>query len=171
MYSTAGAMALQLDVDADGESVLHNAYFWQGELLMPKGPPNNQTACVAGAIAREMDDLILLDSILRDPGKVTRANGALPSPGVSCRVTIDRNLSFSGMRIGIPMNFWATLDPAVSLSLSQPSLTFRPPSNPPPPPPPSPPWIEMCPTSPQSLLLSQGPFVEFCFFVLFEQVS
>ena len=74
----------------------------------------DNVAHMAGAVAREMDDLILLDSILRDSGKMTRANGALPSPGVPCQVNVDHNLDFSGMRIGLPLNFWATLDPAAS---------------------------------------------------------
>lgn len=75
----------------------------------------DNAACVAGAMAREMGDLILLDSVLRDRSQVTRANAALPSPGVSCQVNVNRNLSFSGMRIGLPMDFWSSLDPAASL--------------------------------------------------------
>ena len=63
-----------------------------------------------------MEDLILLDSIVRDSGAVTRANGGLLPPGVSCGAHVNRELSFAGTRIGLPMGFWASLDPSVSLS-------------------------------------------------------
>ena len=69
-------------------------------------------------MAREMQDLILLDSVLRSSDVRTRANGALPAPGVSCQANVDRDLSFAGMRIGLPMGFWASLDPTVSLQPS-----------------------------------------------------
>lgn len=65
-------------------------------------------------MAREMEDLILLDSVLRNPNVRTRANAALAPPGVSCQAEVDRDLSFEGMRIGLPMGFWASLDPTVS---------------------------------------------------------
>ena len=44
-------------------------------------------------MARNMEDLLLLDSILRDSNATTRGNGALPAPGVSCAAPVDRNMS------------------------------------------------------------------------------
>ncbi|KAK9846049.1 hypothetical protein WJX84_006589 [Apatococcus fuscideae] len=75
--------------------------------------PASFTRDTVGAAARGMEDLILLDSIVRDSDAMTRANGALLPPGVSCQANVDRGLSFAGMRIGLPMGFWASLDPAI----------------------------------------------------------
>lgn len=79
-------------------------------------------------MAREMEDLILLDSILRS-NVTTRANGALPPPGVSCQAEVDQDLSFAGMRIGLPMGFWAFLDPTVSLQTSNAGFATHRPDN------------------------------------------
>ena len=71
-------------------------------------------------MARNMDDLILLDSILRSSNKTTRGNHAIPEPGVSCAAPIDRNFSLEGITIGLPIDYWQGLngnggiDPLVS---------------------------------------------------------
>ena len=54
-------------------------------------------------MARTAEDLILLDSIVRINGTTT-ANGLLDDP-VSCRVNINREFNFSGVRIGLPSDF------------------------------------------------------------------
>ena len=64
-------------------------------------------------MARNMDDLILLDSIVRSVNTTTRGNGGLPAPGVSCDAAIDRDMSLSGVTLGLPLSYWADVDPAV----------------------------------------------------------
>ena len=64
-------------------------------------------------MARNMDDLLLLDSVLRDSNATTRAFGGLPAPGVPCAAPVDRNLSLEGVVMGLPLSFWPLIDPAV----------------------------------------------------------
>ena len=61
----------------------------------------------AGSFGRTVEDVILLDSIVRRPNCSTTSMGALPTP-VSCNVTVDRGLNLTGLRIGLPSTFgWA----------------------------------------------------------------
>ena len=72
----------------------------------------------AGSMARNMEDLILLDSIVRAVNSSTRGNGALPAPGVSCEAPVDRDFDLSGITLGLPVSYWADIDPAVPLIAS-----------------------------------------------------
>ena len=63
-------------------------------------------------MATNMADLILVDSILR-ANYTTRANGGLPAPGVSCDAPVDGPLDLTGITIGLPDSYWASIDPAV----------------------------------------------------------
>ena len=65
-------------------------------------------------MARNMDDLILLDSIVRSVNATTRGNGGLPAPGVSCDAPVNRDMDMSGVTLGLPVSYWADIDPAVS---------------------------------------------------------
>lgn len=68
-------------------------------------------------MARNMDDLILLDSVLRHSNATTRGVHAIPAPGVSCAANIDRNFSLEGINIGLPVDYWeggSGIDPLVS---------------------------------------------------------
>ncbi len=61
----------------------------------------------AGSMAREIDDLILLDSIVRMPNITTTGHGMIPQP-VSCAAPIT-NINLNGTRIGLPSTFgWVT---------------------------------------------------------------
>lgn len=61
----------------------------------------------AGSMAREIDDLILLDSIVRMPNITTTGHGMIPEP-VSCAAPIT-NIDLNGTRIGLPSTFgWVT---------------------------------------------------------------
>lgn len=61
----------------------------------------------AGSMAREINDLILLDSIVRMPNITTTGHGMIPEP-VSCAAPIT-NINLNGTRIGLPSTFgWAT---------------------------------------------------------------
>lgn len=54
-----------------------------------------------------MDDLILLDSIVRPENCTTSVVGALPAP-ISCVPNITRDLNLTGLRLGLPSTFgWA----------------------------------------------------------------
>ncbi|KAK9793708.1 hypothetical protein WJX73_003302 [Symbiochloris irregularis] len=81
--------------------------------------PFGVTRDTIGPMARNMDDLILLDSILRASNKTTRGNHAIPAPGVSCAAPINRNFSLEGISIGLPTDYWMDttvtggLDPAI----------------------------------------------------------
>ena len=68
---------------------------------------NNLSLELAGTEARTIDDLILVDSVVRQPGKTTTAHGMVPQP-VSCAAPIT-NVSLNGTRIGLPSTFgWET---------------------------------------------------------------
>lgn len=71
-----------------------------------------------GSMARNMGDLILLDSVIRDSNATSRAHGGLPEPGVPCEVSVNQELSLEGVRIGLPVEYWEMsemgVDPAVS---------------------------------------------------------
>ena len=64
-------------------------------------------------MARNMEDLILLDSIVRSVNTSTRGNGALPAPGVSCEAEINYSFDLSGVVLGLPTSYWEDVDPAV----------------------------------------------------------
>ena len=64
-------------------------------------------------MARNMGDLLLLDSVLRDSNATTRGNGALPAPGVSCAAPVDEDLELAGLTFGMPMSWWPQLDSLV----------------------------------------------------------
>ena len=51
-----------------------------------------------------MEDLVLLDSFMRTPDATTDELGALPAP-VQCSANVERNMSLSGLRLGLPSNF------------------------------------------------------------------
>ena len=51
-----------------------------------------------------MEDLVLLDSIMRTPNATTDEFAALSAP-VSCAVDVDRAMNLSGLRLGLPSNF------------------------------------------------------------------
>ena len=58
-------------------------------------------------MARTIDDLILVDNIVRSSNKTTTAHGMVPQP-VSCAAPIS-NISLNGTRIGLPSTFgWVT---------------------------------------------------------------
>lgn len=58
-----------------------------------------------GGMARTADDLILLDSIIRDSDASTTGNGAVSSP-VTCAAPISSNFtSLEGVRLGLPSTF------------------------------------------------------------------
>lgn len=58
-------------------------------------------------MARDIDDLILLDSIVRMSSSTTTAHGMIAQP-VSCAAPIT-NISLNGTRIGLPSTFgWVT---------------------------------------------------------------
>ena len=64
-------------------------------------------SCCAGSNARTIDDLILLDSIVRQPNMMTTAHGMI-SEAVSCDAPIT-NITLNGTRIGLPSTFgWKT---------------------------------------------------------------
>lgn len=68
-------------------------------------------------MARNMGDLILLDSVLRASNDTTRGHGALPAPGVACAVNVEQDMNLAGMKIGLPLEYWGDsiteIDPAV----------------------------------------------------------
>ena len=51
-----------------------------------------------------MEDLVMLDSIMRTPDTMTDELGGLPVP-VSCNATIDRTMNLTGVKLGLPSNF------------------------------------------------------------------
>ena len=55
-------------------------------------------------MGRTAEDLILLDSIVRTKNYSSTGEGMLPT-AVSCNVSINSNLSLSGLRIGLPSNY------------------------------------------------------------------
>lgn len=58
-------------------------------------------------MARTIDDLILLDSVVRQPDMTTTAHGMI-SEAVTCDAVIS-NISLNGTRIGLPSTFgWET---------------------------------------------------------------
>ena len=62
---------------------------------------------LSGSFGRTMDDLILLDSIVRPENCTTSVVGALPEP-ISCVPNITRDLNLTGLRLGLPSTFgWA----------------------------------------------------------------
>lgn len=69
-------------------------------------------------MARNMGDLILLDSVLRDSNATTHGHGALPEPGVPCSVSVDEDLSLQGVRIGLPIDYWEMSEMGVVPSVS-----------------------------------------------------
>jgi mandelamide amidase len=72
--------------------------------------PATFTRDTVGSMGRTMDDLIMLDNILRNSGYNTTTNGALDTP-VTCAVNVNSNYSLQGVRIGLPSNFGWTNSP------------------------------------------------------------
>ena len=61
----------------------------------------------AGSMTRKIDNLILLDSIVRMPNITITGHGVTPQP-VSCAAPIT-NINQNGTRIGLPSTFgWVT---------------------------------------------------------------
>ena len=61
-----------------------------------------------GSMARTAEDLILLDSIVRDSSAETTGNGAVAEP-VACAAPVNESLTLSGVRLGLPSTFgWVT---------------------------------------------------------------
>lgn len=76
------------------------------EGVLPSGS-GWQPKAVAGSFARNAEDLILLDSIVRAPNCTTTSMGALPAP-VSCAPNVTKDLNLTGLRLGLPSTFgWA----------------------------------------------------------------
>ena len=63
-----------------------------------------QTMTAAGSFGRTMEDLVMLDSVMRTPNTMTDELGGLPIP-VSCDATIDRSMNLTGLKLGLPSNF------------------------------------------------------------------
>ena len=55
-------------------------------------------------MGRTVEDLILLDSIVRNSNATTTMQGAVPNK-LSCAVNVNRNLSLEGVRLGLPSTF------------------------------------------------------------------
>ena len=55
-------------------------------------------------MGRTAEDLIMLDGIVRTKNYSSTGEGMLPT-AVSCNVTVNRNLSLAGLRIGLPSNY------------------------------------------------------------------
>ena len=71
-----------------------------------------------------MEDLVLLDSIIRTPNDMTDELGGLQVP-VSCNVEVDRSMNLTGLRLGLPSNFgWVNpgLSGEVPLTVSSQNL-------------------------------------------------
>ena len=51
-----------------------------------------------------MEDLVLLDGLMRTPNAMTDELGALPVP-VQCNAEVDRSFNLSGLKLGLPSNF------------------------------------------------------------------
>ncbi|KAL3163281.1 hypothetical protein ABBQ32_009676 [Trebouxia sp. C0010 RCD-2024] len=62
------------------------------------------TRDTVGSFGRTMEDLILLDSVIRTPNTTTDELGGLPVP-VSCDAPIDRSMNLTGLKLGLPSNF------------------------------------------------------------------
>ena len=78
------------------------------------------------ALVGTMEDLVMLDSVMRTPHKTTDAFGGLPAP-VSCDAPIDRSLNLTGLKLGLPSNFgW--VHPGLSGEVSNPIPTPNPPT-------------------------------------------
>lgn len=60
--------------------------------------------CHAGSFGRTMEDLVLLDSVIRTQNATTDELGGLPVP-VSCAANIDRSMNLTGLKLGLPSNF------------------------------------------------------------------
>ena len=61
-----------------------------------------------GSMARTAEDLLLLDSIVRDSSAETTGNGAVMDP-VSCAAPVNESISLAGLRLGLPSTFgWVT---------------------------------------------------------------
>lgn len=76
----------------------------------------------AGSFGRTMEDLVMLDSVMRTPNTTTDELGGLPAP-VSCDASIDRGLNLTGLKLGLPSNFgW--VNPGLSGEVSSPILSF-----------------------------------------------
>lgn len=58
----------------------------------------------AGSLGRTIEDLVMLDSVMRTPHITTDAFGGLPVP-VCCDAPIDRSLNLTGLKLGLPSNF------------------------------------------------------------------
>ena len=76
----------------------------------------------AGSMARNMGDLILLDNVVRSSNATSRANGALPAPGVACAAPVDEDFSLQGIKIGLPVDYWEMSELGVDPAVSAPSL-------------------------------------------------
>lgn len=59
---------------------------------------------LSGSMARTMEDLVLLDSIVRLSNFSSDAYGLLEEP-VSCAIDVDRNFNLTGVRLGLPSTF------------------------------------------------------------------
>ncbi|KAL0030242.1 hypothetical protein WJX77_004786 [Trebouxia sp. C0004] len=84
--------------------------------------PAEFTRDTVGSMARDIDDLILLDSIVRMPNITSTGHGMIPEP-VSCAAPIT-NINLNGTRIGLPSTFgWVTgmsgeIVPAVNATIN-----------------------------------------------------
>ena len=71
-------------------------------------------------MARTAEDLVLLDSVIRNNQGTTTANGAWDNP-INCAVDVNRDLNLQGVRIGLPSTFgW--VQPGISAEV-RPSLS------------------------------------------------
>ena len=76
----------------------------------------------AGSFGRTMEDLVMLDSVMRTPNTTTDELGGLPAP-VSCDAPIERSLNLTGLKLGLPSNFgW--VNPGLSGEVSTPIPTL-----------------------------------------------
>eukprot|EP00891_Asterochloris_glomerata_P009220 jgi/Astpho2/9220/Aster-07177 len=78
--------------------------------------PATFTRDTVGSMGRTAEDLIMLDSIVRTKNYSSTGEGMLPT-AVNCSVTVNSNLSLSGLRIGLPSNYgwvYPGIDPSIS---------------------------------------------------------
>ena len=60
--------------------------------------------CLLGSMARTMDDLILLDGVVRLSNFSSDVYGMLEEP-VSCATNVNKNFNLTGVRLGLPSTF------------------------------------------------------------------
>ena len=101
--------------------VLHRAQSNLGDgLCQPDAETRQHCRCLAGSIARTAQDLVLLDSIIRNHNATTTGNGAVAEP-LPCAVAVNASMGLRGVRLGLPSTFaWQT--PGISLEVRSRSL-------------------------------------------------